>query len=196
MNFDHNLSFVFRERGKSKFKIVYTGLPSPRGSAGKNWTVLEAAPNSLGLSSSAPAPTWGKVLGSLKSWGIAPATQSAATSRIPNGPGNPQDVSSNPQGQDVSASQQPSDDVSHLLEADARAVSDDEGLKAPLARRGSLRRGRSRGGAGSTSFQQQDRLRNSLDSSQVPSGTVRDVLTVKLALKALLHWHTDSMSLT
>ena len=154
-------------------KIVLSGLPSPRGSAGKDWTVLEAAPNSLGPSSSEPAPTWGKVLGSLKSWGIAPANQStSATSRIPTRPDNPQDVTSNPQGQEVSASQQHSDDESHLLEGEARAVSDSEGLKAPLARRGSLRRGRSRNGAGSSTSQQQDRLRNSLDSSQVHSCAV------------------------
>ncbi|KAA6418802.1 MAG: lipase class 3 family [Trebouxia sp. A1-2] len=147
-------------------EVMGTGLPSPRGSAGKDWTVLEAAPNSLGPSSES-VPTWGKVLGSLKSWGIAPATQSAATSRIFTGPGSPQDVTSNPQGQGVSASQPHSDDESRLLEGGARAVSDSEGLKAPLARRGSLRRGRSRGEAGSSSSQQQDRLRNSLDGSQV-----------------------------
>ncbi len=165
--------------------MVFTGLPSPRGSSGKDWTVLEAAPNSLGPSSSEPAPTWGKVLGSLKSWGIAPATQS---SRIPTGPGNPQDVTSDPQGQGVSASQQHSDDESHLGEGEARAVSDGEGLRAPLARRGSLRRGRSRGGAGSSTSQQQDRLRNSLDSSQVRSRTVRGVLAVNVVvIKALLH---------
>ena len=86
----------------------------------------------------------------------------------------------------MSASQQHSDDESHLLEAKARAVSDSEGLKAPLARRGSLRRGRSRGGAGSSNSQQQDRLRNSLDSSQVRSCTVRGGLTLKFILKALL----------
>ena len=167
-------------------KLGFIGLPSPRGSAGKDWTVLEAAPNSLGPSSES-APTWGKVLGSLKSWGITPATQSAATSRIPTRPDNPQDVTSNPQGQDVSASQQHSDDESRLLEGEARAVSDSEGLKAPLARRRSLRRGRSRGGAGSSSSQQQDRLRNSLDSSQVHSCTVQAVLSVNFVVKALLH---------
>ncbi len=178
----------FRKRGEIDFKIVHTGLSSPRGSAGKDWTVLEAAPNSLGPSSSEPAPTWGKVLGSLKSWGIAPATQSAATSRNPTRPGNPQDVTSDPQGQGVSASQQHSDDESHFIEGEARAVSDGEGLKAPLARRGSLRRGRSRGGAGSSTSQQQDRLRNSLDSSQVYSRTVQIVFAVKSVLiKALLH---------
>ncbi|DBA73228.1 TPA: hypothetical protein ACH3X1_011294 [Trebouxia sp. C0004] len=153
--------------GSDGDEVMGTGLPSPRGSAGKDWTVLEAAPNSPGPSSSEPPPTWGKVLGSLKSWGIAPATQSAATSCIHTGPGNPQDVTSNPQGQGMSASQQHSDDESYLLEGEARAVSDGEGLKAPLARRGSLRRGRSRGGAGSNTSQQQDRLGSSLDSSQV-----------------------------
>ena len=69
----------------------------------------------------------------------------------------------------MSASQQQSDDESHLLEGEAQALSDIEGLKAPLARRGSLRRGRSRGAAGSSTSQQQDRLRSSLDSSQVRS---------------------------
>ena len=178
---------LYTELSKNCTRNILTGLPSPRGSSGKDWTVLEAAPNSLGPSSSEAAPTWGKVLGSLKSWGIAPATQSAATSCIPTGPGNPQDVTSNPQGQDMTASQQHSDDESHLLEAEAQAVSDSEGLKAPLARRGSLRRGRSRGGAGSSTSQQQDRLRNSLDSGQVHSHAVRDVLTVKFVLEALLH---------
>lgn len=190
-NMYHNVKILSKRRVKVVFRVVLTGLPSPRGSAGKDWTVLEAAPNSLGPSSES-VPTWGKVLGSLKSWGIAPATQSAATSRIFTGPGSPQDVTSNPQGQGVSASQPHSDDESRLLEGGARAVSDSEGLKAPLARRGSLRRGRSRGEAGSSSSQQQDRLRNSLDGSQVHSCSVGDVLAVNSVVKALLQRYADN----
>ncbi len=142
---------------------VLPGLPSPRGSAGKEWTVLEAAPNSLETTSSDPAPTWGKVLGSLKSWGIAPATQSAAASPTPTR--NPQ---TDPKGQHHSWGQrdfQLCDSDSELNQGQGRALSDTEGLRAPLARRGSM--GRKRGGAESDAAQQQDRLRSSLDSTQV-----------------------------
>ena len=135
------------------------GLPSPRGSAGKEWTVLDAAPYGPGAAAADPAPTWGQVLGNLKSWGITPSTPSAAVSPSP--------VIS-PQGTGPFASRDSlhlSDSESELGEGAARARSDSEGLRIPLARRGSLRRGRA--GLGSDASQQQDRLRSSLDSTQV-----------------------------
>ena len=146
------------------------GLPSPHGSAGKEWTVLDAAPYGPGAAAADPAPTWGQVLGNLKSWGITPSTPSAAVSPSPM---------ISPQGTGPFASRdslQLSDSESELGEGAARARSDSEGLRIPVAMRGSLRRGPA--GLGSDASQQQDRLRSSLDSSQVLPHHVTAWLTI------------------
>lgn len=128
---------------------------------GEEWTALEAAPNSLEASTSDPAPTWGKVLGSLKSWGITPAgPQSAAAPSMP---------SATSQGPSALPSRQRTDSEPQLGELEGRAFSDSEGLRAPLGRRGSLKRVKSRGALADGADQQQDRLSSSLDGSQVHS---------------------------
>lgn len=141
-------------------QCTLTGLASPRGSMGEEWTALEASPNSLEASTSDPAPTWGKVLGSLKSWGITPAPQSAAAPSMPSA--THQEPSAFPSGQRTDSEPQ-------LRELEGRAFSDSEGLRAPLGRRGSLKRVKSRGALADRSDQQQDRLSSSLDGSQVHS---------------------------
>ena len=137
-----------------------SGLPSPRGSAAKELASFEAAADSLGATASSPAPTWSKVLGSLKLWGIAPASQSAAATPATN---RDQGIRAVPHGPGSSSQSRRqlnlSDSDTELVEADSRALSESEALGAP----GGSRRGR----AVPLGTPQQDRLLSSLDSSQV-----------------------------
>ena len=140
--------------------FAFSGLPSPGGSAAKELASLGAAADSLGATTSGPAPTWSKVLGNLKLWGIAPASQSAAATpasnkdqglrAVPHGPG-----SSSQSRRQLNLS----DSDTEFVEAESRALSESEAVEAP----GGSRRGR----AMPLGAQQQDRLFSSLDSSQV-----------------------------
>ena len=137
-----------------------SGLPSPRGSAAKELASLGGAADSLGPSASGPAPTWSKVLGNLKLWGIAPASQSAAATPAPN---RDQGLRAVPHGPGSSSQSRRqlnlSDSDTELVEAESRALSASEAVGSP----GGSRRGR----ALPLNPQQQDRLFSSLDSSQV-----------------------------
>ena len=145
----------------------------------EEWTALEAAPNGLGTSTPDPAPTWGKVLGSLKSWGITPTPQSAAAVPMPVANTHPKHQS---QGQSALPNQQRSDGEPELREVEGRALSDNKGLRAPLAGRGSLKRSKSRGTLGDGSDQQQDRLSSSLDLSQVHSSLSQAITQLKIVV--------------
>lgn len=119
---------------------------------------------SLGAAAPSPAPTWGKVLGSLKLWGIAPASQSAAATPVP--PHRDQGVMGGVPGPGSSSQSRRQLNLSNsetdLVEAQSRALSESDALRAP----GGSGRGRARP-FGTASAQQQDRLFSSLDSSQV-----------------------------
>ncbi|KAL3134993.1 hypothetical protein ABBQ32_007945 [Trebouxia sp. C0010 RCD-2024] len=144
-------------------QVMGTGLPSPRGSVSKELA-------SLGAAGPGPAPTWGKVLGSLKLWGIAPASQSAAAT--PEPPHRDQGLMDGGPGQNPPSQSRRqlnlSDSEAEVVEAQSRALSETDALRA---QGGS---GRGRGGSlGAASAQQRDRLFSSLDSSQVSSSDSR-----------------------
>lgn len=128
-------------------EVMGTGLPSPRNSIAKELASLGAASDSLAAPATGPAPTWGKVLGSLKLWGIAPSSQSAAASPVPVRAGS-DSPSVSQRGRQLDLS----DSDTELVEAESRALSDSEALRAP----GGSRRGRAPS-IGAPSAQQQDR---------------------------------------
>lgn len=119
---------------------------------------------SLGAAGPGPAPTWGKVLGSLKLWGIAPASQSAAATPVP--PHRDQGLGGGVPGRDTPSQSRRqlnlSDSETEVVEAQSRALSETDALRA----QGGSGRG-SGGSLGAASAQQRDRLFSSLDSSQV-----------------------------
>ena len=129
----------------------------------KELASLGAAADSIGSAATGPAPTWSKVLGSLKLWGIAPASQSAAAT--PNRDQGLRAERYGPGSRSQSRRQLSlSDSDTELVEAES--LSESEALGVP---------GGSRGGralpAGAASTQQQDRLFSCLDSSQVSCGS-------------------------
>ena len=88
------------DSGSDGDQVMGTGIASPRSQVehASEWALLddetgafsrcpEPGPNSLGPASNRPAeaesaPTWGQVLGNLKSWGITPGSQSAVASPV------------------------------------------------------------------------------------------------------------------
>ena len=138
-----------------------SGLPSPRASVSRELA-------SLGAAAPGPAPTWGKVLGSLKLWGITPASQSAAATPVP--PHRDPGLRGGVPGRDVSSQSRRqlnlSDSENEVVEAQSRALSETDALRAPGGS-GSGRAGPLR----TVSAQQRDRMFSSLDSSQVRSLT-------------------------
>ena len=141
-----------------------SGLPSPRASVSRELA-------SLGAAAPGPAPTWGKVLGSLKLWGITPASRSAAATPVP--PHRDPGLRDGVPGRDVSSQSRRqlnlSDSESEVVEAQSRALSETDALRAPGGS-GSGRAGPLR----TVSAQQRDRMFSSLDSSQVWSLTARE----------------------
>ena len=88
------------DSGSDGEQVMGTGIASPGSQVehASEWALLddesgafsrcpEPGPNSLGPASNCPAeaesaPTWGQVLGNLKSWGITPGSQSAVASPV------------------------------------------------------------------------------------------------------------------
>ena len=147
------------------------GLPSPRASAAREWMVLDAPDCSFTPPSADPAPTWGGVLGSLRSWGFTPTPPSAAASPNPDraessGLDHPQGMSQ-PQGQAAqSEGCSPSQAVRRLSGSESELIEEEE--RALSDRSPNLGRGRRHGRAMDAS-RRQDRHSSSLDSSQVCS---------------------------